>query len=430
MAEQLPEILAARTLAEGAAPVLRQSAAFLELPETAQRAILGDLDRIRAALSTKPKDPYALSLDTPADLTARRRWGVDGGPAPDGQAQAPAAPAAPPAPDTSTAGPRQAATETLAARMGALSDEINFPAFVAGLVHGTFDAIVDATIRQMEAFAELVSAVAKDVDEFTRENVTPNQVRDHLVHQYPAELQLELPTGSQAEPRVRVRAPADSSQDGEFSPAWLAGFGLAGETLTDDMVEEKLIPAARRTVGESRLKMLASMVLLGMSRVSVKDGSVSARVRFRAAAKDRAFVNYAVNQDAGGGPANWAQGRGSAAYDQHSTLVSTVGVNVQADSALNAELFGEVKINFVSETLPLERFADAAALQLLQRNARTGTNPVPSPAPAAAPAAPAATPATPSTPAPATGPAPATTPAAPASATPAPAPAATPRSTP
>jgi hypothetical protein len=281
----------------------------------------------------------------------------------------------------------------------------------------------------MEAFAALVSAVAKDVDEFTRENVTPNQVRDHLVHQYPAELQLELPAGSQTEPRVRVRAPAGSSEDGEFSPAWLGEFGLAGETLTDDMVEEKLIPAARRTVGESRLKMLASMVLLGMSRVNVKDGSVSARVRFRAAARDRAFVNYAVNQDAGGGPGNWAQGRGSAAYDQHSTLVSTVGVNVQADSELKAELFGEVKINFVSETLPLERFADAAMLQLLQRNARTGANSVPPAAPAAttAPAAPAAATAAPSTPAPAAPPA--AIPAAPTSATPAPAVGGTPRST-
>jgi hypothetical protein len=73
-----------------------------------------------------------------------------------------------------------------------LSDEINFPAFVASLVHGTFDAIVDASIRQMEAFAGLVSAVAKDVDQFTAENVTANQVRDHLADQYPADLALDV----------------------------------------------------------------------------------------------------------------------------------------------------------------------------------------------------------------------------------------------
>jgi hypothetical protein len=52
------------------------------------------------------------------------------------------------------------------------------------------------------------------------------------------------------------------------------------------------------------------------------------------------------------------------------TKVSTVGVNVQTDSNLNADLFGEVKINFVSETLPLDRFVDDARRTLLERHAR------------------------------------------------------------
>ena len=67
------------------------------------------------------------------------------------------------APGGNPPNPTMAATQTLASRTGALSDEINFPSFVAALVHGTFDAIVDPTIRQMEAFADLVSAVAKDL---------------------------------------------------------------------------------------------------------------------------------------------------------------------------------------------------------------------------------------------------------------------------
>src|SRR6185369_8010640 len=57
-----------------------------------------------------------------------------------------------------SAAPRLAATETIGRRAGALSDELDFPEFVASLVHGTFDAIVDSSIRQMESFADLVSA--------------------------------------------------------------------------------------------------------------------------------------------------------------------------------------------------------------------------------------------------------------------------------
>ena len=93
-------------------------------------------------------------------------------------------------------------------------DEVGFPEFVAGLVHGTFDAIVDASIRQMEAFAELVSAVAKDVDEFTRENITPNQARDYLAVQHPNDLRVDVPSNG-GEPSLRVVDP-----DGE-PPSWL-----------------------------------------------------------------------------------------------------------------------------------------------------------------------------------------------------------------
>ena len=70
-------------------------------------------------------------------------------------------PAAPPGQDDSAfpgygaqqpgAAPKEKATDALGRRAGALSDEIDFPAFVASLVHGTFDAIVDSSIKQMEA---------------------------------------------------------------------------------------------------------------------------------------------------------------------------------------------------------------------------------------------------------------------------------------
>src|SRR4249919_3779270 len=78
---------------------------------------------------------------------------------------APGAPASAPAASTPT--PRPPATETLAQRTGSLVNEIDFPGFVAGLVHGTFDAIVDASIRQMESYSSMVAAVAKTVDQFT-----------------------------------------------------------------------------------------------------------------------------------------------------------------------------------------------------------------------------------------------------------------------
>jgi hypothetical protein len=391
------ELLAARSLAAKTVEGLRRSPAFNKLPAAKQTAILDDLHKIHRALAAEAHDPYELTLETPDDLRQRlnqARMHPDG--------DAPAAPAAPAAPtDSAPAGPRVAATETLAARAGALSDEINFPTFVASLVHGTYDAIVDATIRQMEAFAELVSAVAKDVDDFTRDNVTPNQVRDWLVQQYPRDLALVPPGPDNPQPRLTRHPAQDDSKDD--SPAWLSEFGLDGQSLSDDVIEDQLVPAARRRYGENRLRTLATMVLLGMNRVNVKDGTIAARLRVRAAAVDKAKVDYAVSQDPATGGTTWGQ-RGAGGYDQSSLMVSTVGVNVQSDTELNVELSGEVRINFVSETLPLDKFIDSARLALLHRNARTAApapaaTPVPTtPPPAATPTTPAPTPSPPAAP--------------------------------
>ena len=334
------------------------------------------------------KRAVAASLGTPAEFRGGLRSAAQLEPS-NGTttpAPAPASGEDPPPPS----GPRKQATETIAARAGALSDEIAFPEFVAGLVHGTFDAVVDSAIRQMESYASLVSAVAKPVEDFTRENVSENQAKDYLVQQYPRDLYLSL----DGPPTVLPR-PSDDKEnpDQPRSPEWLASFNVGGQELTAELIEETLIPEAQKRLGRSRQQMLATMVLLGLNRVVVKDGTISARLRFRAEAADHAKVDYAVSDDPGA-DSSWGA-RGSSTYPAASTKVSTVGVTAQSDANLKAELFGEVKINFASETLPLEKFADDARRTLLERHARPLTQAVTPPAaqpPAVLPAAPATPP--------------------------------------
>jgi hypothetical protein len=294
--------------------------------------------------------------------------------------------------------PKEKATDALGRRAGALSDEIDFPAFVASLVHGTFDAIVDSSIKQMESFADLVSAVAKPLDQFAQENVTPGQARAWLVEQFPRDITLVEDGGEYR--LAPLLAPGDEEVP---SPAWLADFGQDGNDLSAELLEETLLPQARERVARQRLSTLSTMVLLGMQRVVVKDGSVGARLRFRAAAADRAAVQYATSNDPQTGGSTWTARGQSAAI----TKVSTVGVNAQSDSELKAELFGDVKINFASEALPLDRFVDEARRTLLERHSRQtsaprAATPVPAaaPTPAAAPG-PAAVPVLPLTPGPA-----------------------------
>jgi hypothetical protein len=319
---------------------------------------------------------------------------------------------------TSSSGKAPPATETIGRRAGSLSDELDFPEFVASLIHGTWDAMVDSSIRQMDSYADLVAAISKPLAQFREENVTANQARDWLIAQYPADLGLSRGDGGST---LVPRGPTDEFGDGA-SPDWLADYGLTGQPLTADLIEEQLIPQARDRMASDRMQSLATLVMLGMNRIVVKDGSITARLRFRAAASDKTAIDYAVSDDPGSAtPSGSWSTRGSTSYSAPVTKVSTVGVNAQTDSNLNAELFGEVKINFASETIPLDRFVDDARRTLLERAARP--TPVVAPAPAALPVpAPPAPP--PAAPAPvATAPVPTPAPAPVAAAPPAPVPA-------
>jgi hypothetical protein len=166
-------------------------------------------------------------------------------------------------------------------------------------------------------------------------------------------------------------------------PAWLADYGIEGEELSTELIEQRVLPQVRTKIGGERQQLLATMVLLGMNRVVVRDGSITSKVMFRATAQDAAKVGYATGSDPQA-VANWGE-RGALSYaGQSSTMVSTVAVNAQNESNVRADLFGEVKLNFVSETLPLERLADAAKVSLVQRHAPAVRAPAASAAPAAA----------------------------------------------
>ena len=348
-----------------------------------------------------PPPPAATSRQAspsvPAQAMAGSFWGGGGGQQPAQQDEL-TAPASGPAPAGGKAPP---ATETIGRRAGALSDELNFPDFVASLIHGTWDAMVDSSIRQMDSYADLVAAISKPLSQFRDENVTANQARDWLMAQYPGDIGL-----ARGESEGTLVPRGGGGESGESnSPTWLSDYGLGGQELTSELIEEQLVPAARDRLAGDRMQTLATLVMMGMNRIVVKDGSITARLRFRAAASDKTAVDYAVSDDPGNAtPSGSWSTRGSTSYQAPVTKVSTVGVNAQTDSQLNAELFGEVKINFASETLPLDRFVDDARRTLLERAARPAqmapkAPPAALPAPVPAVAAPVS-PAAPAVPAP------------------------------
>lgn len=382
---------------------LPQAPAFQAMAAPEQGALTRRLDRVRRALMAEPQalaraaDPY--DTDVLARTMAGPRPGFGGYSNFGAEAEPPAEPAAPEGPKSMLR-----AVSELPSATGSMMEELGFADFVASLVHGTFDAIVDSSIRQMEAFASLVSSLSRTVEDFSSENVTNNQVRDWLVERHPGDLELVLPTAEGEQPRVLPRGAGEWG----VSPDWLADYDLAGEELTEQLIDTQVIPQARLRIGEDRMRTLASMTLMGMNRVRVERGEINAKVRIRAKASDSARVGFAQDQDAGGGSAGWS-GRAGFSAPAAQAMVST-SVNAQSDGAIAAELQGEVRIVFASDTVPLESFVNDAQRVLLERTAqRQGTQaaapPVPQdvtpaqPAPAPAPVAPAQQPVDDATPA-------------------------------
>jgi hypothetical protein len=354
-----------------AARALRQSAGYASLTPAEQARLDDDLATIERTLSPGAShDPYAVAHETPADL-ARGRGGVA-----NGQPLGPQ--------PVATTQPRPAGTEVIGGRARQALEAVDFPAFVAELIRGTFQAIVDATVQQVREYAGLVASLAQSVAEFSRKNVTPGQVRDWLAERFPADLRVVVPEpGVGGAPRLLPRRSGDS-------PAWLAEFDLEGEELTEDLTEGALLSAALNEVGQERMQTLATLVLMGINRIVVNDGEIKARLQFHASAKERVQTDVAL---VGVATQVGIAGRQAQAGGAVSAMVSTVSANAQAEVAVRANLVGEVAIRFRSETFNLERFADSRAIELINRHSRLRPETEASAASVPPPTTPAATPA-------------------------------------
>jgi hypothetical protein len=253
--------------------------------------------------------------------------------------------------------------------LGRAIDNVDFPAFVADLVDGVFNAIVTSSIKQMEAFAELVKNVSKSVDAFMKDNVSPDMARDYLTEKYPDYLELDT-SGEMA--TVAPKADADT----DALPDFFNDLGLQApvDSLDADTVEETLVPAARRRLAMDRQQVLLSMVLMGINRLIVTDGSIKAAVIFDLKTVDKvkkgrsAATEYNRTRNEKYNRSRWGwifAPTTSLTSDTTSNLkVSTVRTDdSQSQVDLKVKLSGDVNIRFRSETFPLERMTEILGVE-------------------------------------------------------------------
>jgi hypothetical protein len=394
--------------------LLQRSQAFNALPEDKRRQLAHDLVQIGSYLAEP--DGVRLKRQSP-----QVRSLADDAPKPQQFGQA---------------------TKAGVENMVGLVQGLNFPTFVSGLIQGVFHSIVDSSIQQMEAYAKLVADVSKSLNQFRDDNTTDNQGRDHLVDQFPDLFQLDTSGGdgfgdfggdgsTPPQPRVVVR---DNVDEGSAVARLNSSLPLEKPltSLDDDIVESTLVPAARTSLATGRQQLLATMVMMGINRIVVTDGKISAKVVFDFKASDNRKYAFSATRfdhekDASGNlqMTNTYSGdyegkseggsysksadsedrrdgsyyaKGSYQYAQQPVvkLMSTQKLMDDSQLQTKATLTGSVEVNFKSDYLPLDKMANPENIAAIQMNAQPGmvktlaSRPAAGAAPAAAPASAAA----------------------------------------
>jgi hypothetical protein len=331
--------------------LLDASPAAQALPPEKRVALEQDLNRIGSYIGELYRTEFALSKQLGQTPVLRHELA---------EPVATAAADPPPPPPADEFSPR--AANQVARITEATLNAIAFPTFVADLVQGTFRAIVDASIQQMEAFGELIANVAKTVDQFASDNITDNQARDYLASSYPGHFRVD--TDGEAPKMATVPGYEDRAK-----PGFQRDLELPEDVDVDeDVAEEVLVPAARRKLAVQRHQLLSTMVLMGINRIVVTSGRIRAQMGFRIAARDAGRVATAQEFDFrhDSAAAGWF-GAGGAAHRTSVAYVSSTKKDSADELDVNASLTGELDLKFKSETFPLERFADTGAIMQIQQ---------------------------------------------------------------
>ncbi len=287
-------------------------------------------------------------------------------------------------------------------QFGELVKKVDFPAFVSGLIHNVFEAIVDSSIKQMRAYGELLANVAKTVDQFAQDNITDNNGRDWLAQRFPDKLGIETPetssgfalgdtpTPTTVTPKLTVTADDPSAALKAISEEM--NMAKPVTDISDEAEEQRLVLAARLQIARGRQQLLSSMVILGINRIVVTDGLIHAKVVFdmhaidTAARRSKASM-YDNKEDssstsASTGFSSWlspasASFSATTASDHVTTVESSLDETSESKAEVKANLTGEVRVNFKSDYFPMEKLASPQMISAIQGNAVPPDKPIP-----------------------------------------------------
>jgi hypothetical protein len=224
----------------------------------------------------------------------------------------------------------------------------------------------------MDAYQKLLENVTKSVDNFAKDNFTINQGRDYLADRFPNLLQIDHSGG---QPRLAPTEEGEETGLGEIKTA----LGMEKEVdLSDEDSEKELARSAQFAMAKLRQKQLATMVLMGINRIVVTNGLINAKVVVDVRTKDT-MSNVRTDASSYDDQTTRTRQEGGGWFSSdfkkntHNTVVKSATEDKKTEDQsveTKAQLTGEVKINFKSETFPLDKLASQTDLEAVTERTR------------------------------------------------------------
>ncbi len=236
---------------------------------------------------------------------------------------------------------------------GEFVENVDFPKFVRDLLKGVFDANLQVTLQQMEAYQKLLKTATKSVAEFA--NAIDNTAAfGYLAENNGDDFSIDFD---------------DKQQEPDGKPKTVL-TNKAGEPVDigDNAIKAKIMDAKIAMAKEQRA-LLRETILMGITRLVVERGKVKASVLFdikagetinkadKAAMKEAHSSGTSARASGGligsifGGPS------GGHTRSDSKTQISISSAKSTATTSLEAKLAGEVEIIFKSDYFALDNFA-------------------------------------------------------------------------
>ncbi len=237
---------------------------------------------------------------------------------------------------------------------GDFIDNVDFPGFVKDLLKGVFDANLQVTLQQMEAYQKLLKTATESISKFV------NAIDDAAAFGYLAE-------NNSDEFNIDL-SDTETNPDGSPKPVLTSRESGEPVDLGDNQVKAKIMDAKIAMAREQRA-LLRETILMGITRLVVEKGNVKASVVFdiKASEKinkaDKAAIKEAASSSgsiaAGGGLLGSIIGgpKGGYTTSNRKTKISVSTASSTSSTDLQAKVMGSVDITFKSDYFKLDNFA-------------------------------------------------------------------------